>query len=438
MRPSASVRSRFILGTGLMLLPLLVVGVGAFFFMEAAMGSFSGVAEEVVDELLPIARLQHLIQRASTSVDDYLILGNPSARSDFISLVGETDVAFEEAIAGPFALSEERSAIELARTQWELAKVVAGDILALSNPVGDFTSATAMSLLDSHARRSVDYLDQVYEGANREIEEEMAKAETLKRTQLYSIAGIFGLGLLAAALAASILARSVLKPVALLEEGARRFGEGVLAHRVKLSAQDEFGRLAASFNAMAEKLKIAQEALSELSIRDSLTGLYNGRELHRRLNEHVELSRRYGRPLAILMLDLDFFKAVNDNYGHQAGDESLQAVAGILRREIRSGDLVARYGGEEFIVILPETKMSGAAAVAERIRAGIANSPILVGQDLSISITVSIGVSTFPPEGAGGGSAGGLTEDGLIAAADQALYVAKNTGRNRVSPSVSS
>ncbi|MDP2659274.1 MAG: diguanylate cyclase [Dehalococcoidia bacterium] len=434
--PSASVRSRFIVGTGVMMLPLLVLGVGAFLLMERGVDAFNNVAEEAVEELLPIARLQILIHRVSTSIDDYLIRGNPSSRSEFESVAREIDLAFEAAIAGPFALSEERSAIESAMSQWEQAKPLSRNILALSNPVGDPTGATVMISLDSYLRRCVDYLNRVYEAGHREIDDELANAGTLKRIQLYTIAGIFGLGLLAAAVAAILLARSVLKPVALLEEGAKRIGEGVLAYRVKLSTQDEFGRLAASFNDMADKLNVAQAALSELSIRDGLTGLYNGRELHRRLKEQVEHSRRYDRPLSILMLDLDFFKAVNDSYGHQAGDEALQAVAAILRREIRSADTVARYGGEEFIVMLPETKTFGAAAVAERIRAGIANSPILVGQGLSVSITASIGVATFPSEGAGGGSAQGLSEDALIAAADQALYVAKNTGRNRVSPSV--
>ncbi len=419
-----------------MLLPLLVVGVGAFFFMQAVSGSFSDVAEETLDELVPIARLQNLVQGASTAVDDFLILGNPSARFEFGILKREVDLAFESAIAGPFALSEERNAIESAKTQWELAKLLAEDILEIREPVGNLTGASMMPLLDNRIRRSVNDLGTVFSAARHEIDEEMEKADTLKQIQSYTIAGIFGLGMLAAALAATILARSVLKPVALLEEGARRFGEGVLSHRVKLSTQDEFGRLAASFNNMADKLKIAQESLSELSIRDGLTGLYNGRELHRRLSEQVVHSRRYARPLSILMLDLDFFKAVNDNHGHQVGDEALKAVAVILRREVRSADLVARYGGEEFMVILPETKMSGAAAVAERIRAGIADSPIMVGPDLSINITVSVGVATFPPEAAGGGSAGAISEDGLIAAADQALYVAKKAGRNRVSPSV--
>jgi diguanylate cyclase (GGDEF)-like protein len=178
---------------------------------------------------------------------------------------------------------------------------------------------------------------------------------------------------------------------------------------------------------MAERLKQSQEALADMAIRDALTGCFNRREFHRRLQEEMAVSRRYGRSLSLLMLDLDHFKVVNDTYGHQVGDEVLKAVAGMVRLQLRAVDMVARFGGEEFTVILPETAVAGGVAVAERIRSHVENSRVTLETGEAVQITVSIGVVAFPLSGTAPSS-----EERLIAEADRALYIAKNKGRNRV------
>lgn len=172
-----------------------------------------------------------------------------------------------------------------------------------------------------------------------------------------------------------------------------------------------------------EKARLHEKIL-ELSTHDSLTGLCNRREFERWLKEEAERSRRFGRPFALLMLDIDHFKVVNDTYGHPAGDEALRAVAALLSGEVRSVDTVARYGGEEFAILMPETGGSGGLTMAERIRVSIASQAITVAQGQAVNLTVSIGVAAFP-EAAG-------SEKELVAAADGALYAAKSAGRNRV------
>ncbi len=164
--------------------------------------------------------------------------------------------------------------------------------------------------------------------------------------------------------------------------------------------------------------------VQEQARTDSLTGLNNRGEFQRRLKEEEERSRRYNRSFSLLMLDIDHFKTVNDSYGHQAGDEVLRALAARLREQNRPADHAARYGGEEFVVILPETTNEGALALAERLRAAVADTAVPVTEGRTIPVTISIGVATFPAD-AGSGTA-------LIAAADAALYVAKQGGRNRV------
>ena len=168
--------------------------------------------------------------------------------------------------------------------------------------------------------------------------------------------------------------------------------------------------------------------LNELAIRDELTGLYNRREMNRILWEDINRHRRNGRPISIIMLDIDHFKDVNDAYGHLVGDKVLQWIARILQEAVRSIDRVVRYGGEEFAVVLPETPVTEALQVAERLRQIIVANPFLLRQDEGswppqIPITVSIGVAQLPGDADSG--------DTLIAAADRALYIAKHQGRNR-------
>jgi diguanylate cyclase (GGDEF)-like protein len=175
---------------------------------------------------------------------------------------------------------------------------------------------------------------------------------------------------------------------------------------------------------MAEELEKDRQALRELSARDPLTGLSNHREFFRLLREETQRSQRYRHPLSLLMIDLDYFKRVNDTYGHPAGDRVLCAVAGIIRRELRQVDHVARYGGEEFAVILPETAVSEALAIASRIRQAVAARPLAISEGEGVELTISIGLAVFPDDAA--------AEEGLVEQADQALYAAKAAGRNRV------
>ncbi|MDH3519783.1 MAG: diguanylate cyclase [Myxococcales bacterium] len=157
---------------------------------------------------------------------------------------------------------------------------------------------------------------------------------------------------------------------------------------------------------------------------DSLTGLYNHRFFQDRLEEEIRRGRRYERPLALLLLDIDHFKAFNDTHGHPAGDAMLQEVSRLLRRISRTEDIVARYGGEEFAVILPETPAEGAEVFAVRVKQLLEARPCGATRlPADSKLTVSIGVATLKPES---------SKASLIEAADRALYQAKREGRNRV------
>ncbi|MCP4229897.1 MAG: GGDEF domain-containing protein, partial [bacterium] len=170
-----------------------------------------------------------------------------------------------------------------------------------------------------------------------------------------------------------------------------------------------------------------KEALRELTIRDELTGIYNRREMWRILDMELERYRRYKEPFTLVMLDLDHFKEVNDEYGHPVGDQVLTWLANILSANLRATEQIARYGGEEFVIILPQTGVRDAFHTIERIRRIISGTPFEFRDEnnemASIDIAISSGIAGLPRDAD--------SEDDLIKAADDALYEAKRTGRNR-------
>ncbi len=174
-----------------------------------------------------------------------------------------------------------------------------------------------------------------------------------------------------------------------------------------------------------DNVLLHQEA-QRLAITDGLTGLWNYRHFTMSMGREIERAARFGRPLALLMLDLDLFKRVNDTYGHQRGDAVLVELAARVRGQVRDVDTVARYGGEELVVILPETDETGAVQAAERICDAVRRRPF--GEphegsgEVAIEVTVSIGVSVFPIHGA--------SSSVLLRRADEALYEAKAAGRD--------
>ena len=176
--------------------------------------------------------------------------------------------------------------------------------------------------------------------------------------------------------------------------------------------------------AMHDDVHRAKERLERLAVRDELTGLYNYRYLHSRMNEEFKRAERYRDPLACAMMDIDEFKKVNDTHGHDVGDEVLREVAKRLRGAVREIDVVARYGGEEFLLVLPSTHFTGALTVADRVWQAIRRDTIAVS-DLRLPITISIGVALYPSRDV-------KSKDQLIKAADRALYQAKDDGRDTI------
>lgn len=255
----------------------------------------------------------------------------------------------------------------------------------------------------------------------------------LQRLTLALVGGLLvGLGL-----CAYLLGLAIVRPLNRLSRGADQVAAGDLQVDLPVSSRSEAGYLTQVFNHMVARLRRNREVLAsvnaalkeknrelhQLSITDGLTGLYNRKHLMETLEGEVIRSKRHNHAFTLLIIDIDHFKMVNDNYGHQKGDAVLCRLAEIFTKAVRDSDYVARYGGEEFIALLTETEASGGLEVAERIRQSTAEKSI-DEHGASICVTVSIGMAVFPDNG----------EDPqtLIHHADKALYTAKEAGRNRV------
>lgn len=203
----------------------------------------------------------------------------------------------------------------------------------------------------------------------------------------------------------------------------QRLGELKLTRQTKFST-DELELLETLLCCLIYPLKnvtLYQKAL-RMAYTDLLTQANNRASFDHLVQREISLSQRYGKNLALLFLDIDHFKAVNDDHGHDAGDIALAAVAGWIKKSMRTSDMLFRYGGEEFVVLLSETDLAGAKVVAERIRRSIAAATISYDM-VALRVTASIGVAALRA---------GDTADSLVKRADTAMYQAKHGGRNQV------
>jgi diguanylate cyclase (GGDEF)-like protein len=237
---------------------------------------------------------------------------------------------------------------------------------------------------------------------------------------------------------------AILKPIEALSEGAARISQGDIEHEIPpYKSNDEIGLLTRAFNDMMRKLRQnqskieqdklrlteqneelqrANEILAQLSITDGLTKLHNHRYFQDHLTREIKRLSRTGEPLAMILIDLDDYKRLNDRHGHAAGDEVLKCIASLMNDSVRESDLLARYGGEEFVILTPNTELHGAVSLAEKIRMAIEDASQIIDDSMRpVRVTISCGVAQFQGD-----------RKEFFKAADRALYRAKEDGKNCV------
>ncbi|MBI5557415.1 MAG: diguanylate cyclase [Deltaproteobacteria bacterium] len=242
------------------------------------------------------------------------------------------------------------------------------------------------------------------------------KVVTLNRkigiTLLIGFAGAFIITILLTAM--------ITRPLLRLEKTALKIARG------NFEIDKPVNRCSDEFNLLSQTMYNMAKRLEELVYNDPLTGLYNRQLLNIRLSEELARSRRHGQPLAMLLVDIDHFKRVNDTYGHLVGDEMLVKVTSLIAKHIREVDCLARFGGEEFIILAPDmTENNARQQLAERIRSAVAKERFISSAgEQDIDLTISVGLAIYPTDA--------QNERELLVAADQALYGAKFSGRNQV------
>lgn len=331
----------------------------------------------------------------------------------------------------------------------------------LSYPLPDFTDdnllrITSENLLVIHpvylTLLPTDDLYQVPEAAGRSqkkgqlmghvvMEFNLDTLKHQKRDLLLWAMAVTALALVLAAVVASFIASSVTGPLNSISVVVGRIAAGDLGARVGLEDAGVMEPLALGVNLMAERVALNQEELreqvqratrelrrqkdaAEMAARvDPLTGVFSRRAFNEAAETEMQRALRYGQPLSLIMVDIDHFKQVNDTYGHTTGDSVLASFAATLAQEVREVDVIGRLGGEEFAVLLPNTDVTEALRVAERMRLAVASGNLQADGEL-LRYTASFGVAAFDPRE--------LSLNRFIDRADAALYEAKRSGRNRV------
>ena len=269
--------------------------------------------------------------------------------------------------------------------------------------------------------------------AEKERAQAYAQIVRLRNVTLVLVVGL----LLFIGLGAYLLGLTLVRPLDRLTGGASKVAAGDLEVDLPVLSRSEVGYLTEVFNDMVARLRQAREELAainktlrkknkelhELSITDSLTGLYNHKHLMETLDNEVARSKRHKHDFAVLVVDIDDFKEYNNTYGHLAGDEVISRLASVFKKSVRSCDYVARYGGEEFILVLPEIGPKDGVKAAERIRKKVVKEKF-AGDGEPRGVTVSVGVASYPKDGD--------DPQAIIGRADAALYKAKESGRNQV------
>lgn len=418
-----SLKQRLGLGLGIIIVPLLLIAMSGYVLFQYAVASLESSHEEMQHQMMPVLRLQELLLLAQMPANDYLIHGHDDERGKFAALRQAIDAAYAKVLKAPFEQPEKRDFILKSRASWQTGLSLSEEILALSTPIGNRAGAELMIRMDERMQTASEQLGLITELGLADLAGKHAMIHQLN-LQLSVILIIFlAVVTLAVFIGLSLVRDWIFAPLEQLRAAAEQYGAGNLAHRIPVHAEDEIDKVAMTFNQMAATLAQDRQILHELAVHDQLTGLFNVREFHRLLDLEITRAQRYGRSLAVLMIDIDFFKAINDQYGHPAGDVVLRNVAERIRVSLRPSDVSARYGGEEFIVLLPESDAAGAQAMAERLCAAVRASAVRVSPEIQPPVTVSIGFALYPQDGA--------ADADLIAGADRALYAAKRAGRNR-------
>lgn len=396
--------------------------IGHVLLNRGVIGAFADVAARQRDQLLPTHRLRALLLDAAIPVEEFVDDGDAAKPAAYRLLRERVEGAFVELQQHLQQEAEPRALVERSREDWTAADRAATEILSVRRAPGDRYDIELMQRFGGLVESAADKLAAVSTDIERELAADHNEAELFYERSEWIMGIAIGLSLLTVIAAVIIIGRIMTSSVDRLVTGAERFASGDREHRIDVQVPPELHSVAEEFNRMIVRIHESEAALSDLARRDGLTKLLNRRAFDDALAEMASRIDRAGGRMALLMIDIDFFKRVNDTHGHGVGDDVLKAVARTLTTDVRLADSVFRLGGEEFGVLLYGAEADAAVATAERLRHHVENAPVQTPKGI-VAATISVGVAAAQSR-----------EDCvvLVATADAALYRAKQSGRNRV------
>lgn len=425
---SIHVRFQYVFGAAVF--GLVMMALIAIMTSRTLLTTYESSVLEMRQEMTAIEHLQNSLREANHLVFLYAVEGDPSAVSRFNEIAGQVDRQFhlltqaEDRFAS-VRYTDSEHPLPVFTVVWHETEDAVQEAFR-------YTPGTAEAL--NALARVHDVIEPVYERFSefrrlslQDVQSHLESAQSAGIQAIFTIFGgiLAGLGLLI--VLGMVVGRSVLQPIAELQLAAGRLGKKDFSHRVRLeNTRDELGQLGRAFNIAATALQRLYRELERRSTHDGLTDVLNRAGFNERLSVESRSAAELNQPLALLLVDVDFFKHVNDTHGHPAGDRVLQVIARLLVETTRPEDIVARYGGEEFAIILPGTDEDSAMAMAQRLRTAVENASVEDGPGDGIRVTVSIGCASRQDHK--------LTPEDLVSSADAALYQAKQAGRNRVVP----
>lgn len=418
-----SLRAWVAFGMAVSILPLAASAVGGYLILKrGVIGPFQDVATRHRDQIDPLQRLRFLLWEAVPPLDQFMDEGDPRRAREYRAAREQIETGFARLHAQLQSSAELQSLVERARAEWTEADRLATEAFSVRRAPGDARGAALMDSFDGLIQSSIDKLGAVYgelEAALRADHDAAIRAFKRSEWLAAGAAGVAGLALL---LGVFIIGRVMAGSVERLVAGAQRFAAGDRDHRIEIRVPPELNQVAQEFNRMIGRIHESEDALVDLARRDGLTRLLNRRAFDEALVEAFARLHRLGEQFALLIMDLDHFKRINDTHGHSVGDEVLRTASRAMAAEVRPFDHVFRIGGEEFAAVLAGVDLTTARVAAERLRASVAAHPVAVA-GTAILATVSIGVALADPAS---------NPAALLQVADAALYRAKAEGRDRV------
>ncbi|WP_157982204.1 diguanylate cyclase [Oceanicella sp. SM1341] len=418
---NASLRTWIAAGVLLAVAPLyLCMATGYFIFRDTVAEPFRQVIHAQHRIMLPLEKLQGELWHLSVAVNGYAETGDIALRRSMEDIERQIAAHLVELERAAEDFGQFSPILQGARQQWE--EVIASST-AIS-PGNPGTADAALLRFEEVVAGVALRLEDVLTELRRENEDSHADAlEAIRALEIGAgIASV--LTVLLTFAGARIINRALKASTDELVAGAMRMASGERGGRIDVQIPPELAAVAGAFNTLAGRVAEQESELRALAGTDDLTGLGNRREFNRALASEADRAQATGGSFAVLLVDVDHFKRVNDAHGHPAGDEVLREISRQIAEAARAQDRVFRYGGEEFALLLRDVRETEAHAIAERMRTRIEAHQILLPGGARVSVSISVGIAV------NGGAAG--QHEKLLHIADTALYQAKSSGRNQV------